>query len=74
MRCHRVGLPLQIIVQGLCAAEQGAGEHPLGPRGPLWPCQALQGLPSSLAHELHIVEDHAELEEVWPGNDGSGAW
>lgn len=62
MCCHGAGLPLQVFIQGLCAAEQGAREPPLKPCIPLGPCQASQCLANDPAQELHIVEDHAELE------------
>lgn len=61
MRRHSVGLLLQVLVQGLRAAEQGAWEHPLEACGPLWPRQTPQRLPGSLAQEFHVVEDHTEL-------------
>ena len=70
--CHGSGLPLQVLVQGLCAAEQGPRERALKPRSPLRPRQATQCLASSLAEELHVVEDHAELGRcdghAWAGS------
>lgn len=60
--CHGAGLPLQVFIQGLCAAEQGAREPHLEPCIPLRPRQASQCLANDPAQELHIVEDHAELE------------
>ena len=69
---HGSGLPLQVLIQGLHAAEQGAREHTLEPWSPLRPHQATQRLVSSLAQELHVVEDHAELGRcaghVWVGS------
>lgn len=69
---HGSGLPLQVLVQGLCAAEQGPWERALKPRSPLRPRQATQCLASSLAEELHVVEDHAELGRcdghAWAGS------
>lgn len=62
VRGHSASLPLQVLVQGLCAVEQSARESSCEPRGPLWPCQASERLASSPAQELHVVEDHAELE------------
>lgn len=59
---HSAGLSLQVFIQGLCAAEQGARESPLESCIPLRPRQASQCLANNPAQELHIVEDHAELE------------
>lgn len=61
MCCHGVGLPLEVFIQGLHAAEQRAGEPSLQPAGPLRPRQASQCLSRSSAYQLHVVEHHTEL-------------
>ena len=70
---HGSGLPLQVLVQGLCAAEQGPWECALQSCSPLRPHQATQCLASSLSEELHVIEDHTELGRC-DGRAWAGSW
>lgn len=76
MCCHGVGLSLEIVIQGLYAAEERAGEHSLQATGPFGPCQASQRLPRSSAHQLDVVEHHTELGRYGQRQLGScqGSW
>lgn len=70
---HGSGLPLQVLVQGLRAAEQGPWECALQSCSPLRPHQATQCLASSLSEELHVIEDHTELGRC-DGRAWAGSW
>lgn len=69
---HGAGLALQVLLQGLRAAEQRPREHAVGPRRPLRPHQASQRLASRLAQELHVVKDRAELGRCASCSGGGG--